>query len=148
MTTPSTSRDAHRPAGSAEDRAAVWSALLDIYAGFTAGDRERIDRRIHPEATIWDSAAPELLFGRADLDRIRAERPVGPDAPVVTGIHASDEVIDIWDDTALARYNLRVDFAPAADGTVLPSEHIRNTAVARRFPQGWLVVHNHEDVLG
>ncbi|OPC79356.1 hypothetical protein B4N89_35530 [Embleya scabrispora] len=58
MTTPSTSRDAYRPAGSAEDRAAVWSALLDIYAGFTAGDRERIDRRIHPEATIWDSAAP------------------------------------------------------------------------------------------
>ncbi|MET7303479.1 DUF4440 domain-containing protein [Embleya sp. NPDC005575] len=147
MTDAAAARETHRPAGSTEDRAAVWSALLDIYAGFTAGDRERIDSRIHPEATIWDSAAPELLFGRADLDRIRAARPVGPDAPVVTGIHASDEVIDVWDDTALARYTLRVDFAPAADGSTPASEHIRNTAVARRFDHGWLVVHNHEDLL-
>jgi hypothetical protein len=147
MTDSAASRAAHRSAGSAQDRAAVWSALLDIYAGFTAGDRERIDSRIHPEATIWDSAAPELLFGRADLDRIRAERPVGPGAPVVTGIHASDEVIDVWDDTALARYTLRVEFAPGADGVTPAPERIRNTAVARRTAQGWLVVHNHEDLL-
>ncbi|MGA4541983.1 DUF4440 domain-containing protein [Uniformispora flossi] len=143
----SDSRAAYRPSGDAADRAAVWSALLDIYAGFTASDRERIDARIHPEATVWDSAVPELLFGRADLDRIRADRPTGPDAPKVVAIHAFDEVIDVWGDVALARYELRVEFAPAADGTVAAPERIRNTAVARRFGSEWLVVHNHEDVL-
>ncbi|WP_331767710.1 DUF4440 domain-containing protein [Embleya sp. NBC_00896] len=147
MTDSNPSRAAHREAGSAEDRAAVWAALCDIYAGFTAHDRERIDRRIHPEATIWDSAVTPLLFGRADLDWVRAQRPTGEGAPVVAGIHAHDEVIDVWEDTALARYLLRVDFAPAADGTTAAPERIRNTAVVRRFPQGWLVVHNHEDLL-
>lgn len=146
MTTP-TPREAYVPAGPGEDRALVWAALQDIYAGFIAGDRARIDSHIHPEGTMWDSSAPELLFGKADLDRIRAERPTGADAPAVTSIVASDEIIDVWGDTALARYNLRVEFGPAADGTTPAPELIRNTAVARRFEQGWLVVHNHEDVL-
>jgi hypothetical protein len=147
MTDPNPSRAAYRETGSPEDRAAVWAALRDIYAGFVASDRERIDSRIHPEATMWDSAATELLFGRTDLDRIRAARPTGDDVPVVSGIHAYDEVIDVWGDTALARYALRVDFSAALDGTTAAPEHIRNTAVVRRFPEGWLVVHNHEDLL-
>lgn len=122
------------------DQAAVWAAMNDIYAGFEAGDVERIDANIHPEATIWDSAEPGLVRGRAERDALRARRPSGPDQPAVVALEASEPVIDVWGDTALLRHLLTVRFA---DG----HETVRNTSVWRRSEGRWLAVHNHEDVL-
>ncbi len=118
----------------------VWAATLDIYQGFLAADRPRIDRHLHPEATMWDSEEAEMIHGRAELDAARARRPAA--GPRVIVLRADDPVIDVWGDTALARHWLTVRFA----GDELPPQSVRVTAVWRRFDGHWLAVHNHEDV--
>ncbi|MDJ1131329.1 YybH family protein [Streptomyces iconiensis] len=131
-----------QPAGEA---GVVWSLLTGMYAAYETGDREAIDACLDPEATIWDSAVPGLLRGRADLERVRAARPapVPGGAPAETGVTAYDPVAEVFGDTAVLRYWLRVEFGP---GRFSP-ELVRNTAVLRRSGTGhWRIVHLHEDV--
>jgi ketosteroid isomerase-like protein len=120
-----------------ENQEAIWQAVNEIYAGFLARDTERIDRRIDPDATIWDSDEPDLVRGRAELDALRRRRPPGP---LPSELRAEDPVIDVWGDVALVRHVLTV----VEDGR---STRIRNTSVWRRTADGWRAVHNHEDVL-
>nr|WSY57015.1 nuclear transport factor 2 family protein [Streptomyces sp. NBC_00886] len=131
-----------RPGGAPADLAEVWTVITGMYEGYTAGDRERIDSFLDPKATIWDSATPELLCGRTELNRVRDSRPTSDGGPAETGLTAYDQVVDVFGDLAVARYWLRVDFRAAR------SELARNTAVLRRaHPDGrWLVVHLHEDI--
>lgn len=131
-----------RPGGTPVDLAAVWTVITDMYAGYTAGDRERIDSHLDPDATVWDSATPELLCGKTDLDRVRDNRPTADGAPAETGLTPYGQVIDVFGELAVARYWLRVDFP-----TALP-ELARNTAVLRRARHDghWLLVHLHEDI--
>ncbi|WP_217553216.1 DUF4440 domain-containing protein [Streptomyces sp. GbtcB6] len=134
--------DGARPGGAPADLAEVWAVITGMYAGYTAGDRERIDSFLDPEATIWDSATPELLCGRSELNHVRDARPTTGTGPAETGLTAYDQVVDVFGDLAVARYWLRVDFRTA------PPELARNTAILRRTrPDGhWLVVHLHEDI--
>jgi hypothetical protein len=120
-----------------DDQEAIWAAVNEIYAGFLAGDPARTDRNIDPAATIWDSAEPDLIQGKDELDALRARRP--PSAPP-DELAATDPVIDVWGDVALVRHLLTV----VVDGE---TTRIRNTSVWRRRDDTWLVVHNHEDVL-
>ena len=132
-------------AGAAAQR--IWAATLDIYDGFLAGDRARIDAHLHPDATFWDSDEAELIQGQAALQAARDRRPAadassGVAGPAVVGLDAADPVIDVWGDVALARHWLTVRFA---DGSV-PSLDVRVSAVWRWVDGDWLAVHNHEDV--
>ncbi|MFD4373884.1 DUF4440 domain-containing protein [Streptomyces sp. NPDC058486] len=141
------SASAARPGASPEDAEAVWAVITGMYEAYEAGDRARIDERLDPEATIWDSAAEPLLFGKADLDRIRDERPVAGEGPEESGLHASEPVVDVFGDLAVLRYLLRVEFAPGPDGRALLPELVRNTVVLWRAEGGaWRIVHLHEDV--
>ncbi|MFD9034839.1 YybH family protein [Streptomyces sp. NPDC059567] len=136
-----------RPGASPSDADAVWAVIIGMYEAYTAGDRTAIDARLDPEATVWDSAADPLLLGRADLERLRDERTTPGSGPVETGLAAYDPVVDVFGDTALLRYWLRVDFAPGSDGVPSRPELVRNTALLRRDTDGsWLIVHLHEDV--
>lgn len=125
------------------DRAAIWAAVLDMYEGFLAGDRARIDQHIADEATIWDSEEPDLAVGKHALNEIRARRPADDTAPKVADLVASDPVIDVWGDVGLCRHLLRVRFVDDAS----PVQRVRNTGVWRRIAGRWQIVHNHEDVL-
>ncbi|MFJ2646250.1 nuclear transport factor 2 family protein [Streptomyces sp. NPDC087420] len=140
---PSAPRSA-RPGGAPPDLVAVWAVITDMYESYTAGDRARIDSYLDPEATIWDSATSELLLGKAELDRVRDTRPTSDEGPTESALTAYGQVIDIFEDLAVARYWLRVDFYTA------PSVQARNTAVLQRTrPDGpWLIVHLHEDIDG
>ncbi|MEU4328899.1 nuclear transport factor 2 family protein [Nonomuraea dietziae] len=120
-------------------RQAVWAVVTGMYDAYTRGDRAGIDRLLHPEATIFDSAAPDLITSRAQLDKVRDARPTG--GPAETGLHAYDEVVDVWGDTALARYLLRVDYATGEP------EIVRTTTVLRHLDGEWLIVHVHENSL-
>ncbi|MBC9730333.1 DUF4440 domain-containing protein [Streptomyces sp. TRM68367] len=133
-----------RPGGGPADLAAVWAVINGMYEAYPSGDRERVDSFLDPEATVWDSATPGLLFGKAELDRIRDSRPAAEGGPVESGLTAYGQVIDVFADLAVARYWLRVDFHAA------PPELVRNTAVLRRGAgdDGWLIIHLHEDVQG
>jgi ketosteroid isomerase-like protein len=124
-------------------RQQIWAAVRDMYDGFLAGDRERIDRHILPEATIWDSEAPALAHGLAGLAAIRAARPTAGESPVVKSIDTYQPVIDVWGDVAVARYVFAVCFADPQR----PTEVLRNTGVWRRVDGVWRVAHNHEDPL-
>jgi ketosteroid isomerase-like protein len=117
----------------------IWAAVNAIYAGFRAGDRAAIDRRIAPDATLWDSAHEQLIRGKDELDAVRAARPA--DGPRPEALEATDPVIDVLGDVALVRHVLHVRFADAAE------QRIRNTSVWRKLATGWLCVHNHEDVV-
>jgi ketosteroid isomerase-like protein len=119
---------------------AVWGVVTGMYDAYQRGDRAGIDRFLHPDATIWDSAEPVLITSRARLEEVRDARP--GDGPAETGVRAYDEVVDVWGETALARYLLRVDFAGAT-----PPEIVRTTAVLRRTGAGWLIVHVHENAV-
>jgi hypothetical protein len=119
------------------DQEAIWAALNEVYAGFLAGDSARTDRHIDPEATLWDSAEPDLIRGKTELDALRGRRPPSPPP---NQLAASDPVIDVWGDIALVRHLLTV----VQEGQ---TTRVRNTSVWRRRGNAWLVVHNHEDVL-
>jgi ketosteroid isomerase-like protein len=127
------------------DLAAVWAAITGMYQAYTAGDRERIDSFLDPEASVWDSATPGLLRGKAELDRVRDARPALDAAAGQSALTAYDQVIDVFGTIAVARYWLRVDF-PAPDPTTPHrSELVRNTAILRYDNGRWLIVHLHED---
>ncbi len=121
----------------------IWTGVHEMYAGFLAADRPRIDAYIADDATIWDSEEPDLARGKAALDEIRARRPSDASAPKVADLQASAPVIDVWGDTAVCRHQLLVTFVDDA----APAQRIRNTGVWRRIDGRWQVVHNHEDVL-
>lgn len=125
------------------DRDAIWAAVLDMYQGFLAGDRARIDQHIADDATVWDSEEPDLAMGKAALDEIRARRPTDATTPKVADLVASAPVIDVWGDVGVCRHLLLVSFVDGA----APAQRVRNTGVWRRIAGRWQVVHNHEDVL-
>lgn len=121
----------------------IWLATLDVYDGFLAGDRARIDLHLHPDATFWDTDEAELIRGKAALDAARDRRPA--DDPVgqrVVALDAADPVIDVWGDLALVRHWVTARFA----GDVRAAQDVRVTTVWRLVGGVWLAVHNHEDV--
>jgi ketosteroid isomerase-like protein len=124
------------------DAAAVWAAVHEVYAGYLTGDPARGDAHLHPEVTLWDSAAEPLVLGLDGLARLRRGRPA-PDAggPVVTAIEAGDPLFDLLGDLVVLRHRLTVRFSAGAD------ERVRNTSVWRRADGRWLMLHNHEDVV-
>ena len=121
---------------------AIWAATLDIYGGFLAADRPRIDSHLHPDGTFWDSEEAELIRGKEQLDAARDRRPAADDGPSVVALDAADPVIDVWGDTAVARHWLTVRFT----GDVVAPQYVRVTGVWRLIDGRWLAVHNHEDV--
>jgi ketosteroid isomerase-like protein len=121
------------------DRDDVWAAVTAIYAGFLAGDRDAIDARISPDATMWDAFHEPLIRGKAELDDVREARPAGGAQPV--DLRATDPVIDLYGDVAVVRHLLTAAYADGAE------QRIRNTGVWRRADGRWLCVHNHEDLL-
>jgi ketosteroid isomerase-like protein len=151
MTTDDTPR--HAPAepidalpGEIPNHAAVWAAITGMYQAYSTGDRERIDAFLDPDATIWDSATPRLLRGKAELDRVRDARPVPDPADGQSALTAYDQVIDVFGSLAIARYWLRVDLPGPHPATPRPPELVRNTAILYHDDDRWLIIHLHEDV--
>jgi RimJ/RimL family protein N-acetyltransferase/ketosteroid isomerase-like protein len=135
-----------RPGAADEEHAAVWATVAGVYEAHRGGSRAAVDASMHPDATMWDSDAPQLLHGRADLDRVRDTRPATSAEQAETVLTPYGQVIDVFGDLALARYWLRVE---------LPSrgvQLVRNTAVLARTCGGetdrWLFIHLHEDAHG
>lgn len=120
----------------------IWANVRQMLDCFLNKDRVNADRHIHDDVTLWDSVEEPLIFGLKGLNALRDRRPNTPGGPTVTAIDNVNPTIDVFGDFAIARYELFVHFSDAT-----PTEHIRNSAVWRRFPSGWKVIHNHEDVI-
>ncbi|MCT9930758.1 amidohydrolase family protein [Planotetraspora sp. A-T 1434] len=125
------------------DAAAVVAAGIDdMYDAFLAGDRRRFDSHLHPEVTTWETHLPGPLRSRADLDAYRAQRDAAGARPAPASLEARDMRVDVWGDTAVARYVLVA--AETAEG---PAEHTRVTDVLRHSTDGWLIVHHHAELV-
>ncbi|CAB4817860.1 MAG: DUF4440 domain-containing protein [Actinobacteria bacterium] len=125
------------------DKDYIWNGVLTMYEGFTEKNRPKIDKFIHEDCTVWDSSERDMAFGLKGLNEVRGRRPNDPTAPQVARIDAADPVIDIYGDFAVARHYLKVVYIDNAS----PTREIRNTGIWRKFPQGWQIIHNHEDEL-
>ena len=120
----------------------IWKNVREMLDCYLNKDRANADKHIHADVTLWDSVEEQLIFGLSGLNALRDRRPNNPDGPKVLKIDNINPVISVINDFAIARYELVIHFD---DNTA--SEHIRNTAIWRKFSSGWKVIHNHEDVI-
>ena len=119
----------------------LTAAITDMYRSL--GDRAAFDARLHPELTIWESDAPDLLDGLAALDDLRDRRAAArePAAPP-TSVAPEQFRAEAWEDTGLVRYVLRARYA-----TGQPDDCFRVTDVLRHDERGWRIVHHHAEAL-
>lgn len=118
----------------------IAADIADMYDAFLAGDRDRFDSHLHPDVTTWETHLPGPLRSRADLDRYRTERDAAGQRPKLDRLDATDLRVDVWNDTAAARYILVA--VPAGAET---AERSRVTDVLRREGGRWLIVHHHAE---
>jgi ketosteroid isomerase-like protein len=135
--------DRSEPSGFDADQHAIWSEQKAIYTAFLAGDRPRIDRHIHPDATIWDAVTERIARGLTDLDAIRTARPSGDARPITTLVEVDDPIIDVSGDLAVARHVLRVD-EQGPNGA--ERQLLRVSQGWRRVGGVWHIIHSHEDL--
>jgi ketosteroid isomerase-like protein len=126
-----------------DDQKYIWNGVLTMYEGFIEKDRPKIDQFINEDCTVWDSSERDLAFGLKGLNEVRARRPQDDSAPKVEKIDATDPVINIYGDFAVARHYLKVIYQSNSS----PTREVRNTGVWKKFDKGWQLVHNHEDEL-
>ena len=84
-----------------------------------------------------------MAFGIKGLNEVRGRRPTDPNAPQVERIDATDPVISIHGDFAIARHYFKVVYKNGSS----PTREVRNTGIWQKFPVGWQIIHNHEDEL-
>ncbi|MFV2018380.1 nuclear transport factor 2 family protein [Micromonospora sp. LOL_023] len=120
------------------DTAEIAAGIDDMYDAFLAGDRARFDQHLHAELTTWETHLPGPLRTRDQLDAYRAQRDSAGARPQLDRLAPQELRVDVWGDTALARYVLVA--VPAGGG---PAEHSRVTDVLRRTADGWRIVHHH-----
>ena len=75
-----------------------------MYEGFVEKNRPKIDVFINEDCTVWDWTERDLAFGIKGLNEVRGRRPTDPNAPQVERIDATDPVISIHGDFAIARH--------------------------------------------
>ncbi len=120
----------------------IVRAVEDLYAAFLAGDRARFDGHLHPDVTTWETHLPSLLPDRQALDHYRDQRPADA-VPDLRSLDVEAPRVDVWGDTALARYEL---VATPRTGEATPPSRV--TDVLRRIDGRWLIVHHHAESAG
>lgn len=125
------------------DHDAVVSVIVQMYQAL--GDRPEFDRHLHQAITIWESDAHEMLQGTAQLDALRDRRAAVAGHPHQPAAVVAPESIrvDVWGDTAVARYNLKASYEAVARR----DESFRVTDVLRRSGERWLIVHHHSEAM-
>lgn len=119
-------------------QAEVAATIHALYEAL--GDRAAFDAHLHPDLTIWESDAAELL-GLAGLDALRDERARRRVAgPSPAWVRPEELVVDRWDSTAVVRYVLRAHVEGAE-----ADETFRVTDVLRPVDGRWLIVHHHAE---
>jgi ketosteroid isomerase-like protein len=123
--------------------AAIAAAIDDMYDAFLAGDRRRFDGHLHAEVTTWETHLPGPLRTREQLDAYRDGRDSAGHRPRLAVLVARDKRIDVWGDTAVARYLL----VARGTGERDRAESTRVTDVLRRVDGSWVIVHHHAELL-
>ncbi|MFC3502186.1 nuclear transport factor 2 family protein [Micromonospora krabiensis] len=106
------------------------------------GDRPAFDAHLHPDLTIWESDANELLTGLAALHDLRDRRASHRTGSPPVSVAPERFHAESWGDTGLVRYVLR-----ARHGDGRPDDCFRVTDVLRREGSTWRIVHHHAEAV-
>lgn len=128
-----------------DDQLSIWNEQKAIYAAFLVGDAKRVDRRIAPEATIWDWETERIPKSHAEFDKVRARRPKGDHVPTPISMTTDDPVITIFGDLALCRHLVTCTYRQP-DGSLI-GRTLRCTLQWQRKSGEWWIIHSHEDII-
>jgi ketosteroid isomerase-like protein len=123
-------------------KAEILGLIRSVFEAVTRHDVEAVLAILHPDTTVWDYRTPGMVRGhdhhRQVLNAGQANMTDrGP--PTFT---VEDPIIDVWGDTAVARFYLSYEYKPPNP----VSGRVRITDVFRRSGGRWLRMHHHEGV--
>ncbi|MSO66128.1 MAG: hypothetical protein EXQ85_10135 [Alphaproteobacteria bacterium] len=96
-----------------DDRAEITRMIRANFAAFAAHSIDGMRVMDHPDGTIWDMFEPELFIGAEGRARFRKNDVGQSMRRGKLTINVEDPVlVDVWDDTALARYYLIFSYEP------------------------------------
>lgn len=128
---------------SGTDRDRIVALINDMFAAFAAGRPDAVEAALQEDCTVWDVFTPDLVRGPAARAEFHeADQRQAHERGELT-YRLSDPLVDVWGDTAVARYLL--EFSYAAPGALRGT--IRITDVLRRGTSGWSIVHHHEGLV-
>ncbi len=110
------------------------------YAAFKNDDIETLESHLHDNATVWDVFQPQLFRGRAERLAFRESDHEQMRARGALTLNIDEPVVDIFGETAIARYYLTFSYTPPNP----ISGHVRVTDVFRRIDGEWTIMHHHE----
>ncbi len=126
-----------------EDATAIATAIRTMYAAFAGHDPATIEDVLHPDCTVWDVFTPELIRGREERAAFHAADQAQMRARGELSLALADPLVDVWDDTAVARYTLRFSYQPPNPTAGV----VRISDVLRREAGRWRIVHHHEGLV-
>lgn len=125
----------------AADSGAIENVIRGIFSNFARGNPAGIEAAESADVTVWDVFTPQLIQGQNALKEFHAADKAQMQARGTLRLNVEDGmVIDVWGDTAVARYYINFTYDPPN----ATSGRIRITDVLRRIDAKWLVVHHHE----
>jgi ketosteroid isomerase-like protein len=128
------------PSDDDRDKQQIAQLIAGMFSSFAEHKPDSIEHCLAETCTVWDVFQPELIEGKADrLKFHQADQEQSQKRGKLT-YSLTPPTIDVWDDTALARYYLTFEYES-------PNEtlgRVRITDVLRRTNGRWLIVHHHE----
>jgi ketosteroid isomerase-like protein len=125
------------------DSQAIAELIRGIYDAFADGNVDAIEDALADDCTVWDVFTPNLIRGRDERERFHAADQRQKSSRGALTWRLDTPLVDVWGETALARYVLEFAYAPprAVGGT------IRITDVLRKRNGRWRIVHHHEGAM-
>jgi len=114
--------------------------IKGIFSAFENNSPGGIEEHMDPDSTVWDVFTPHLIQGTEERNKFHADDQEQMQQRGELTLKIDEPVIDVWNDTAIARYYLHYSYEPPnpAKGVV------RITDVFRNINGKWLIVHHHE----
>lgn len=129
---------------STDERTEIVRMIKANFAAFVAGSIDGMKVMDHPDGTIWDMFEPELFVGAEGRARFR-KKDVGQSlqrGKLVINVE-DPVVVDVWENTALARYYLNFTYEPPN----AMANRVRITDVYQRIDGKWMRRHHHEGTI-
>ena len=125
------------------DSQAIAELVRGIYEAFADGNVVAIEDALADDCTVWDVFTPQLVRGREERRRFHADDQRQKSSRGALTWRLGEPLVDVWGDTAVARYVLEFAYAPprAVEGT------LRITDVLRKRGDRWWIVHHHEGTM-
>ncbi|MFL2770047.1 MAG: YybH family protein [Rhodospirillaceae bacterium] len=121
----------------------VTEMIRGIFDAFARHEIGGIEDHMDPDATVWDVFTPHLIRGTAERNKFHADDQEQMQARGKLTLSVDDPVVDVWGDTALARYYLTYKYEPPN-----PMEgHVRISNVFIKKGGQWKIVHHHEGMV-